>query len=317
MAVRGRGKNKQYWKDEEIDALVDVLQELASDPLWKVDGGFKNNYMFQVHKILVSRIPNFDKEADPHIDSKIKWLRKKYNLISEICMQSGCQWDDVEHKINCEKQWFDEWCLNHKNAVGLLNFRFPYLHKLDMVWGRDRATGVHAEDFVEASANANCPKNMTVCSSSDSEDEPVIVSDAQGSPSSSSTTQATKKRKKLSPRRKTFCKSKKPRTLQQTIDARLDSFTTKFESVCDHMASQYAIVTNALVAESKSDESLSNEKMQEVINELLNVGISPMDVGRAAEICYNDPAKVQVIFALPSHLRRSFVLGFLYPSVAP
>ncbi|KAG6503230.1 hypothetical protein ZIOFF_035541 [Zingiber officinale] len=87
--------------------------------------------------------------------------------------------DDVEHKINCEKQWFDEWCLNHKNAVGLLNFRFPYLRKLDMVWGRDRATGVHVEDFVEASANVNCPKNMTVCSSSDSEDEPVIVSDAQ------------------------------------------------------------------------------------------------------------------------------------------
>ncbi|KAG6506626.1 hypothetical protein ZIOFF_031953 [Zingiber officinale] len=68
---------------------------------------------------------------------------------------------------------------NHKNAVGLLNFRFPYLRKLDMVWGRDRATGVHAEDFVEASANVNCPKNMTVCSSPDSEDEPVIVSDAQ------------------------------------------------------------------------------------------------------------------------------------------
>ncbi|GJS72183.1 hypothetical protein Tco_0705024, partial [Tanacetum coccineum] len=45
---RARGKNKYFWKEEEIEVLVDVLQELASDPLWKVDGGFKNNYMVEV-----------------------------------------------------------------------------------------------------------------------------------------------------------------------------------------------------------------------------------------------------------------------------
>ncbi|GJY15541.1 ALP1-like protein [Tanacetum coccineum] len=47
---RGRGKNKQYWNEDEVEVLVDVLQELTGDPLWKVDGGFKNNYMVEVRK---------------------------------------------------------------------------------------------------------------------------------------------------------------------------------------------------------------------------------------------------------------------------
>ncbi|KAL8548535.1 hypothetical protein ACS0TY_007731 [Phlomoides rotata] len=316
IPARGRGKNKQFWKDEEVEALVDTLQELAADPYWKVDGGFKNNYMVEVHKMMLTKVPNFDKEVDPHINSKIKWLREKYNQISEMLMQSGCQWDDVEQKINCEKQWFDDWCLNHKNVVGLWNFRFPYLHKLDMVWGRDRATGHKAEDIADVGSNANYQKNTIVCSSSDSDGEPAMVSNAQGSHAIPTSTRAPNKRKKVSPERETIHKKKKSATYQQKIDSRLDNFTTKFESICNQMASQYTVATNALVMESKS-ESLTDEKMQEVITELIGLGLSPTDIGRAAEVCCNDPAKVQVMYALPSYLRCSFVLGFLYPSPNP
>ncbi|KAG6492126.1 hypothetical protein ZIOFF_047076 [Zingiber officinale] len=102
--ARGRGKNKQYWTDEEVEVLVDALIELASDPLWKVDTGFKNGYMVQIHKMVLGKIPSFNKAVIPHIESKIKYLKTKYNPLSEMRMQSGCQWDDVEHKINCEKQ---------------------------------------------------------------------------------------------------------------------------------------------------------------------------------------------------------------------
>ncbi|KAL6507872.1 hypothetical protein OROGR_024067 [Orobanche gracilis] len=103
---------------------------------------------------------------------------------------------------------------------------------------------------------------------------------------------------------------------QETIDTKFDTFTDKFESVCSQMTSQYAAVTHALISKSKSN-TLDEAKMQEVINELLNLGISPVDIGRAAEICHNDPAKVQVLFALPSHLRVSFVLGFIHPTSKP
>ncbi|KVH96338.1 hypothetical protein Ccrd_001577 [Cynara cardunculus var. scolymus] len=201
-----------------------------------------------------------------------------------MLMQSGCQWDDVEHKINCEKQWYDDWCK-----------------------GRDRATRLKAEDISQTCEVSSNNKNVFLCSS-DSEGEQEA--DAKGSPNSS-TTIKSKKRKKLSPRREIY-KNKKSPSLQNTIDTRLDEFNFKFESICGQMMSQYAATANVLTVATKSD-SLSGEKMQEVMNELLSIGISTGDIGKSLEICYNEPAKVKVLFTLPTHIRRSYVLGFLYP----
>lgn len=175
-----------------------------------------------------------------------------------------------------------------------------------MVWGRDRATGLKAQDISQACEDISNNKNVFLCSS-DSEGEEV---DAQGSPNSS-TTITSKKRKKLSPRREIY-KNKKSPSLQHTIDTRLDEFNSKFESICGQMISQYAATANVLTEGNKSD-SLSEEKMQEVMNELLSLGISTSDIGRALEICYDEPTKVKVFFTLPTHMRRAYVLGFLYP----
>lgn len=307
---RGRGKNKQYWNDEEAEVLVNVLQELACDPLWKVEGGFKNNYMVELHKRLVLKLPNFDKDVNPHIDSRIKYLRNKYNPISEMLTQNECQWDDIEHKIKCEKQWYDDWCKNHKNAIGLWNLKFPYLRKLDLVWGKDKAIGLKVVDISQACEDNSNKKNAFVCSSSDSEDKIFVASealrDAQASPTTSSSTHTSKKRKKLSPRKESCYKNKQFESHPQIIDTRSDDFISKFESVCGQMISQY-------VAIKCNPNSLSDEKMQEVVNELINIGISQKDVGKAAEICLKDPAKVKVLFALPTHMRMCYVLGFLYP----
>ncbi|GKA42030.1 Myb/SANT-like domain-containing protein [Tanacetum coccineum] len=200
---RGRGKNKHFWKEKEVEVLVDVLQELDSDPLWKVDGGFKNNYMVEVRKRMAQNIPNLDKEANPHIDSKIKYLRNKYNPISEMLMQSGCQWDDVGNGMMIG---------THKNADGQFNFKLPYLHKLDMVWGRDRATGLKAKDISEACEDTNNQATTVLCSSDDSEDEVLMVPETQPGPS---IIHATKKRKKVSPPTESSYKKKKAMTPQQ------------------------------------------------------------------------------------------------------
>ncbi|GKC64738.1 hypothetical protein Tco_1097336, partial [Tanacetum coccineum] len=56
------------------------------------------------------------------------------------------------------------------------------------------------------------------------------------------------------------------------------------------MKSKLDASTNVLAAETKS-ESMTDEKMQEVTKELLNIRISQMDVGKAVEICYRDPVE--------------------------
>ncbi|MFS7939658.1 hypothetical protein Hanom_Chr05g00454461 [Helianthus anomalus] len=64
--------------------------------------------MFEVRKRLVQNFPDFDKDVNPHIDSMIKYLRNKHSAISEMLMQRGYRWDDVDNKINSEKHWYDD-----------------------------------------------------------------------------------------------------------------------------------------------------------------------------------------------------------------
>ncbi|GKF01163.1 hypothetical protein Tco_0028086, partial [Tanacetum coccineum] len=92
---------------------------------------------------------------------------------------------------------------------------FPYLHKLDMVWGRDRATGLKAEDISE------------LCEDTNNRDEVLMVPETQPGPS---TIHATKKRKKVSPPTESSYKKKKAMTPQQVMDAKLDALSSDFKS---------------------------------------------------------------------------------------
>lgn len=108
-ALRGRGKNKCFWSEEEVQALIEVLQDIACDPAWKTDSGFRSNYMAEVHKRILIKIPTFTKQVTPHLESKIKWLKTKFHVINDMLRESGCQWNEMEQKIACERQWFDSY----------------------------------------------------------------------------------------------------------------------------------------------------------------------------------------------------------------
>ncbi|GKA10252.1 hypothetical protein Tco_0689685 [Tanacetum coccineum] len=90
---RGCGKNKCFWEESKTELLIEVLQDMASDPSWKTNGGFR---------------------------SKL---------------------------------------LRHKEAKGLWDVPFPYFNKLELVYGRDRATGVVAEGFKDAIHDLEEEKN--------------------------------------------------------------------------------------------------------------------------------------------------------------
>ena len=70
----GRGKNKRPWKNDEDAVLVECLQELFTDPIWKGEGGFKNGYMNKLEKMIEEKLPGCGLKATPHIESRIKYL---------------------------------------------------------------------------------------------------------------------------------------------------------------------------------------------------------------------------------------------------
>nr|GEV69835.1 hypothetical protein [Tanacetum cinerariifolium] len=106
---RGRGKNKCFWEESETKLLIEVLQDMASDPSWKTDGGFRSNYLSEVLRRILAKRLDFSKKVSPHIESKVKWLKTKFHIISDMLKQSRCSWNDVEKKIACERQWYDNY----------------------------------------------------------------------------------------------------------------------------------------------------------------------------------------------------------------
>ena len=103
-------EKKCFWEESESRLLIEVLQDMACDPTWKTDTGFRSNYMAEVHiRILVKR-PTFSKKVSPHIESKVKWLKTKFHVINDMLKYSGCQWNDVDKKIACERDWYVKYC---------------------------------------------------------------------------------------------------------------------------------------------------------------------------------------------------------------
>ncbi|KAH6805029.1 hypothetical protein C2S51_029860 [Perilla frutescens var. frutescens] len=184
------GLLKGRWKILASPSFFPIqIQEMTVDPLWKTDGGFKNNYMNEIRRIMTQKLPTFTKEVK-HIDSGIKFLKAKFHAICEMCKQSGCAWNDVDNKIQCERTWYDEWSKIHKEAKGLYNVSFPYLSDLEIVYGKDRATGLVAEDPITAAENTiNLDVDLSITDDSASNDNDVEVdsiSQQQQSGSSSS-----------------------------------------------------------------------------------------------------------------------------------
>ncbi|XP_027117128.1 uncharacterized protein [Coffea arabica] len=306
---RGRGKNKCFWTPEEVKALVEALKELSYDPLWKNDGGFKQNYMFEVHNIISSKIPNFTKKVDPHVESKVKWLKSKFYAISKMLRQSGCKWNAAEKMISCERQWYDNWVKAHKEAKGLWNMKFPYLRDLEVVYGDDIVKAEEIEGFEDADQNietALIEANVMDFSDEGNEEANSVTQDKEANTTSTNTLR--KQKRQTSP----ICKeSKKVKTsvAPLLVPEQFELMTGKFEVLLDHLAT---IATT--MAKEDQRAQLAADRSNRVVEELLKLGLPTGDLFGAANILCAESSKLNVFFQLSPKMRRQYVNYLLYPT---
>ncbi|KAJ0727165.1 putative Myb/SANT-like domain-containing protein [Helianthus annuus] len=345
--LRGRGKNKCYWKEDETQLLIEVLQDMASDPSWKANGGFRSNYMVEVHRRIITKMPHFSKQVSPHIESKVKWLKSKFHVINDMVKQNGCRWNEVEEKIACEKQWYKSYCQSHKEAKGLWEFKFPFFNQLELVYGRDRPNGtvVEANDdvipklevaVVEANDDVIPKLEVTVVEAngklvnSESEDENHDESDdslseeeedddANNDNKTSSQATPTPARK-MAIKRKTMSniedgimKKTKTKTTSSHDDivARLDELDSSFRAFVEGFNASFATMANlvtSIVTDDNLRQKTASEKLKNAINEIMKFNLSSDDVFKAAEIFAANKNKIDVFFSLPEQLRVSYVI---------
>ncbi|KAI3968767.1 hypothetical protein MKX01_028917, partial [Papaver californicum] len=75
---------------------------------WKADTGFQSGYLQYVEQVLKEKLSNTGIRDDPHIESRIKHLKKQTYAIAEIIsIGSAIISDEDEKMIKCEKSFFD------------------------------------------------------------------------------------------------------------------------------------------------------------------------------------------------------------------
>ncbi|KAG6506396.1 hypothetical protein ZIOFF_031719 [Zingiber officinale] len=319
----GRGKNKRFWTEEESWVLIRCLQDMATDPLWKTDGGFKNNYMNEIRRLMVQKLPQLIIEVK-HIDSRIKFLKGRYHAINEMCKQSGCSWNDVEKKIACEFTWYTEWikvcnfrsstlvCLQmmqklasgygiHKDAKGLYNVSFPYFTDLDMVYGKDRATGDVAEDPLAAEQNlGNATVTLTVTDESDSNTEIEFLSTMESLPSNSSSSSAAKKK----------CTHQVHKASKKTKFAPVKNVETEYKEFNDEIRGFMKSLDGHLSTMSTWMQGTTS-RMPQVLELLEKHGFSGPDKYKASKVICQDPLNIDLLFSLDSTEVREYVLTLI------
>ncbi|GER55646.1 retrotransposon protein [Striga asiatica] len=112
--IRGRGKNKRKWNNEEDAKLVDALLDMAK----------------------------------PHIESRIKTLKRDFNIVYDMLNgpnTSGFGMNPIKKCIVAEKAVWDSYLQSHPTHGIWQNKAFPMYDDLVIIFGKDRATGGNAE----------------------------------------------------------------------------------------------------------------------------------------------------------------------------
>ncbi|KAL8127321.1 hypothetical protein AgCh_014294 [Apium graveolens] len=298
----GRGRNKRFWTNDEDKVLVSALSELATDPHWKCENGFRNGYMVLLEEVIGKALPGCGLKVIPHIDSRLKTLISKFRAIAQMLSTSGFGWDDDKKMIYVERSVYNEYCKTHTSCKNLYGTAFPYFNDLMAIYGKDYATGKPAEGFVDAVSNMEktTPAQITLDSSDDGED--VVGDDV---------TETVESEAPPSKKAKTgkFSNKKGGKKIVDPAASEISHLQSFMKDMNVHLSTMANVMSRA----DEREQQLA-EKNEKVIEELLSFnmeGVSTTQVFEVADILTSQSNKLLIFNKCPAALKTSFVKSLL------
>ncbi|KAF5952622.1 hypothetical protein HYC85_010566 [Camellia sinensis] len=297
---KGKGKTtssssrgRRVWTPKECDVLIRAMRDLFSEK-WKADNGqFRAGLYSELEKLIILAFPGTDLRASPHIESKIKFWKRQYNLITDMLRLSGFGWDDTNKMIlvDSEQVW-QNYVKKEPDAKGMRNVPFPYYEDWLILFGKDRATGALAEspaDMVAAlekedQTTDECYTPMMDLSGVNNMNCSLS---ANGTPTNQSTSATT---------------SKKRARESESIAKGLAEMATQFGSFFEK--------TNTTMAEIAHRIGYAHDisEARKLVNgELSKLPLNSNDRLRAATLIVKDAERVDLFFSLPEEEKMEWV----------
>lgn len=292
IIVRGRGKNKKFWNSREEAALIDILVELNGTS-WKTDNGYKNGYCYYVEKRMEEKLPGCGLKADPHIESKIKTLKRHLSYILDVEEKGkGFWWDDEQKMVVGNKDAFLAWAKNHEGASSLFMKPFVHFDKLCEIYGKKRPNRKRLRAAAEATdvdyLIGHVGNSGNGMQSNLREDSTSITQSTIALPPSEAGNDKSKKSRDFDPSEMEFLELSK--TIRSLAEAQKD----------------LALAMINMKKASTHDVEIS-ELRKKLFSVLMNLpGLSPMDVVKAARTIGQDDRKVEVFFSMPDDYKVMF-----------
>ncbi|XP_049343051.1 uncharacterized protein LOC125831096 [Solanum verrucosum] len=126
------------WRDELAQSIAD-------------NGTFRPGYLMELEHYLREHHPESGLKGEPHVNSKLKFWKRSYASLSLLKGRSGLgfQYSDGTIIIDDPKEW-DKFLKDEPGASNMNSKKWPLFADWEEIFGKDRATGEHAEGPLDA-----------------------------------------------------------------------------------------------------------------------------------------------------------------------
>ncbi|QHO58953.1 uncharacterized protein LOC110279469 [Arachis duranensis] len=165
-------ENKRMWSDEETLAFVGSMEEFVVDGQRADCGQFKPGTFEKLALKMLEAFPGCTLTTK-HCKNKHKRLKEKYQYAADMLACSGFGWNNEKECVEVDsKDVLDAWLKAHPTKFYTPGKPFPLFHRLEGIFGRDRATGAGAVSGFDAEEQVNEETDDTAAGFDQSEMSP-------------------------------------------------------------------------------------------------------------------------------------------------
>ncbi|XVF56330.1 hypothetical protein PTKIN_Ptkin06aG0110400 [Pterospermum kingtungense] len=190
------------WRMELANQMFSEWQSTRGTNMFDIIYFFQAGYLNELERMLARKLPNANIKAKPHIESRIRTLKKDWAIVYDMAKgdnTSGFGWDSQRNMVTAEESVWESYLRSHKDASPFRTRSFHFFNELCQIYGKDCATGKDAQtarDIIEEiQTEGNDEGNDGRTTDFEYEDHNIHGSDDQEMSFAPRTSTSSKKRK--------------------------------------------------------------------------------------------------------------------------